>query len=104
MGLATECTTVSRKLDKSQLAALEVLEKCSAEGLPEFRVPSDGYLLALLRVDGLATAEWAIDQTRRKAFACRRDGNSLDADRARLFCLSVAFNPTSGDFPGRRAR
>jgi hypothetical protein len=102
MGIATECTTVSRTRRKAQLEALSILEKCWAEALPEFRVPSDGFFLALLRFGGLATAEWGIDRTRRKAFSCRKTGNAMDADRARQFCLSVVFNADSGDFPDRR--
>jgi hypothetical protein len=102
MGMASTLNTVSRCPNKQQLEALTILEKCWAEAMPEFRVPSDGFFLALLRFGSLATAEWGIDRTRRKAFACQRDGNPMDAARARQFCLSVVFNAASGDFPDRR--
>jgi hypothetical protein len=103
MGMASTLNTVSKSSSKAQLEALTILEKAWAEGLPELRVPSDGFFLALLRMEGLATAEWGIDRTRRKAFTCRKAGNAMDADRARNFCLSVAFNADAGDFPDRKA-
>ena len=77
---------------KQQLDALTVLEKQWAEAMPDFRVPSDGFFLALLRVGGLASAEFAIDRTCRKAFACRKAGAPMDATRARQYCITVGSN------------
>lgn len=102
MGMASTLNTLSKAPSKAQLEALTILEKTWAEAMPEFRVPSDGFFVALLRMGGLATAEWALDRTRRKAFTCRRDCNPMNADRARQYCLQVAFNADAGDFPDRR--
>jgi hypothetical protein len=77
---------------KAQLEELTVLEKIWAEAMPNFQVPSDGFFLALLRLGGLASAEIAIDRTRRKAFACRKAGAPMDATHARQYCLAVTFN------------
>lgn len=103
MGMASTLNTVSKSPSKAQFEAITIVEKAWAEALPEFRVPTDGFFLSLLRMGGLSTAEWAIDRTRRKAFSCQKAGNAMYADRARQFCLSVAFNATSGDFPDRKA-
>ena len=92
------------KLTKTEQQALDQIEKTWAEHLPELRVPTDSWLRGLLRTSGLEMAECAIERTGRKAFAERRDGDPMTAERGRLYCQSVAKNAATGNFPDRGKR
>lgn len=99
-----EMTGPVATLSKEQFEALAVLEKTWASSCEELRCPPDEEILGLIRAHGLAASEYAVRRLGRKLHSARLAGEAtMTAENARKYCLAVAKNSTSGEFPDRQA-